>query len=164
MKERKNKKRERWRLETSYFTEIGTPQDSSPNSISPNWKIFTMQFKFWWKTYRSTSLWHKNLSIQVSPSHNNVIRKQDKKRIIWTQNGQKRLTGFFFEHGVLTKSVENAPIYWNMKYQPKIMKPSREIGEKLPKTLILDTKCWIIWTHIFFFKIGLRHFSTFGTG
>ena len=65
---------------------------------------------------------------------------------------KKRVTGFFFEHGVLTKSVENAPIYWNMKYQPKIIKLSRGNDEELPKTLILDTKCWIIWTHIFFFQ------------
>ena len=50
-----------------------------------------------------------------------------------------------------------------MRNWPKLMTHSPENDRKLSKTPILETKCWIIWIHIFFSKIGLRHFYTLAT-
>ena len=98
-----------------------------------------MQFKFWWKTYRSTSLWHKNLSIQVSPSQNNVIRKQDKKRIIWTQNGQKEGDRIFLRAWCLNKKCRE----WSNPYKYGILAKTNEaISRKWQK----NSQKHLIWT------------------
>ena len=70
----------------------------------------------------------------------------------------------FLRPGVNRKVVDNVENYQNMKFQPKTWTRSRENGKKLPKTPNLETNREIIWIHIFFSKIGLRHFSTFRTG
>ena len=53
---------------------------------------------------------------------------------------KNRVTGFFFRHGPLTKSVENGLTHISMEYYPKQMKRSQENGKKMPKTPNLDTK------------------------
>ena len=53
---------------------------------------------------------------------------------------KNRMTGFFWGHGVLIKSVENGLTHVSMEYQPKQMKRSQENGKNMPKTPNLDTK------------------------
>ena len=72
----------------------------------------------------------KNLSIQVSPSQNNVIRKQDKKRLIWTQNGQKQGDRIFFQAWSLDKKCRE----WSNPHQCEILaKINEAISRKWQK-------------------------------
>ena len=142
----------------------GTLYGLSPNSISPKWNIFTLQFKFLWKTYSSASLCYKNQSIQVSPSQNNTIPKQHKKRIIWTQNGQKQGNQIFFRAWCLNKNCRGCSSL--LKYEISA-KTNEVFLRKWQKTVknphFGHKKLNNLDTH-FCFKIGLRHFSTLITG
>ena len=61
---------------------------------------------------------------------------------------EKWVKMIFPDHGVNINVVDNDDNVLNMKFQPKLMQRSREKGQK-PQ---------------FSWKIGLRHFSTLGTG
>ena len=63
------------------------------------------------------------------------------------------------EDGVNRKVVDNVENYLNMKFQPELMTRSRENDQKP----IFLRNC-LLKKIEFFWKIGLRHFSTLGTG
>ena len=47
-----------------------------------------------------------------------------------TDGGEKGVKMIFPDHGVNRKVVDNVENYLNMKFQPKLMKRSRENGQK----------------------------------
>ena len=64
----------------------------------------------------------------------------------------------FPDHGVNRKVVDNVENYLNMKFQPKLMKRSRENGQKTSKTSFFDIKLLIsFFSRDFCSKIWLRH-------
>ena len=74
---------------------------------------------------RPTEVLHFNIKtdpIKVSPSQINAIRKQDKKRIIWTQNGQKQGDRIFWGAWCLNKKCRE----WSNPYKYGILAKTNE--------------------------------------
>ena len=84
------------------------------------------------------------------------------KKLIWRQAfvGHKRHKYFFWRLQPPGSATYHSCL---LKYA-KSVKSNEAISRKWPKTPILETKSQIFWTHIFFIRIGLRHFSTFIEG
>ena len=91
-----------------------------------SWKRVALR----WKSARNTSFRCWNRTVKIGRSQNNAIWKSHNFAKNWPKMVEKWVKMIFLDHGVNRKVVDNDKNYLNMKFQPKVMKRSREKGQK----------------------------------